>query len=262
MFLFWLKKFISVWLMPLSFCLVLLVTGWWLSRSTRRARLGRTLVGAGTLLLLLFGNKVVSTWLVRPVESRYVSIPDFPVNAPPAALAACRYVVVLGSGHSDTPGFSANNQLSHSALARIVEALRLLRSLPDARLIVTGPAYGNHPSHADVLAKVATTFGFDPARIIKLEFGRDTEEEAEFVRATVGAAPVALVTSAAHLPRATGLFRKNGINTLPCPTDFTARPNPEWRGAEIDWDVESLERSSWAVRERIGYFWVWVRGKV
>lgn len=258
---FWLKKFVSFWLMPLSFCLTLLVAGWWLSRSKRWARAGRACVGLGTLVLLLAGNKVVSTWLVWPIESRYPAIPEFAVSTPPPALAACRYVVVLGSGHSDTPGFSANNQLSSSALARIVEALRLLRALPEARLIVTGPAYREHPSHAAVLGKVATTFGFDPAKIIELPLGRDTEEEAEFVRATVGDAPVALVTSAAHLPRAVGLFRGKGINTLPCPADFTARPNPEWRGLEIDWDVDSLQRSTWAVRERIGYFWVSLRGK-
>jgi uncharacterized SAM-binding protein YcdF (DUF218 family) len=261
MFLFWLKKFVSFWLMPLSLCLTLLVAGWWVSRDAKRARAGRALMGAGTLLLLIFGHKVVSTWLVRPIEYRYPAIPEFAVGAPPAALAACRYVVVLGSGHSDTPGLSANNQLSPAALGRIVEALRLLRALPEARLIVTGPAYRDHPSHAAVLAKVATTFGFDPARIIQLPDGRDTEEEAAFVRATVGDAPVALVTSAAHLPRATGLFRKQGITTLPCPANFTARPNPEWRGPELDWDIDSLERSTWAVRERIGYFWVWLRGK-
>ena len=41
--------------------------------------------------------------------------------------------------------------------------------------------------------------------------------------ATVGDARVALVTSAAHLPRAVGLFRQKGIETVPCPTDFTVR---------------------------------------
>jgi hypothetical protein len=27
------------------------------------------------------------------------------------------------------------------------------------------------------------------------------------------------------------------------------------------WDIAALERSTWAVRERIGYCWIWLRGK-
>ena len=35
---FWLKKFVTFWLMPLPFCLTLLVAGLWLTRSAKRAR--------------------------------------------------------------------------------------------------------------------------------------------------------------------------------------------------------------------------------
>ena len=259
---FWLKKVIAFWLMPLPLCLALLTAGWWLSRWPRWTKLGRSLGATGLVLLLLFANRTVSVWLVRPIEFYYPAIPEFSPAAPPAALAACRYVVVLGGGHGDTPGFSANNQLSSSALARIVEALRLLRARPDARLVVSGPAYGTYPSHAAVLAKVATTFGVDPARIDQVDQGHDTEEEAFLVQGIVKDAPVALVTSAAHMRRAVGLLEKNGIHVLPCPTDYTLHPNPEWRGPELGWDLESLQRSTWAVRETIGYVWVWLRRKV
>jgi uncharacterized SAM-binding protein YcdF (DUF218 family) len=70
------------------------------------------------------------------------------------------------------------------------------------------------------------------------------------------------VTTAWHLPRAAALFRRAGVDLLPCPTDYTARPSPEFYWSDVDWDVASLERSTAAVRERIGYLWVWLRGKV
>jgi hypothetical protein len=104
--LFWLKKSIAFWLMPLPVCLTLLAVGLWLTRSPRRAPLGRRLLLMGTALLALFTNKVVSRALISPLEARYPPAPELREgSALPAALAGCRYVVVLGSGHSDTPGW-------------------------------------------------------------------------------------------------------------------------------------------------------------
>jgi uncharacterized SAM-binding protein YcdF (DUF218 family) len=221
------------------------------------------LVISATVLLLLFSNKVVSTWLVRPLESRYASIPELTAGIPPPpALADCRYVVVLGGGHSDTPGLPVTHQLSPSALGRLVEGVRLLRALPNARLIVSGPGVGGNPSHASVLARAAESLGIDPRRISLIDTARDTEDEAAAVRVLVGHERIALVTSAWHLPRAAALFRTAGVETLPCPADFSARPNVDFRWVDLTWDTASLERSTWAVRERLGYLWLRLRGKI
>ena len=143
MSLFWLKKFIAFWLMPLPFCLTLLVVGTCYLFSPRLNRTGRRLVAMATLLLLLFGNKYVSTALIRPLEQRFPAVPELDAGQPvPRALAACRYVVVLGGGHADVTGLSATNKLSSSARARLAEGVRLARILPSARLIVSGPAGG------------------------------------------------------------------------------------------------------------------------
>jgi uncharacterized SAM-binding protein YcdF (DUF218 family) len=152
--------------------------------------------------------------------------------------------------------------LSPSALARIVEGVRLLRVLPDAQLIVTGPGAAPHPTHASVLAHAAESLGIAAARIHLVEKVQDTEDESQAVRAIVGSAPVALVTSAWHLPRAAGLFRRAGVSVLPCPADFLGRAGGQFHWIDLTWDTESLVRSTFAVRENIGYLWVWLRGKV
>lgn len=260
--LFTLKKFISFWLMPLPLCLTLLVAGLWFSRSAKRAKLGRALLIAATTLLLLFSNKLVSVWLVRPLEARYPVMPEFRDATPtPAALAACRYVVVLGGGHGDAPWMPATIKLSPSSLGRITEAVRLLRQLPDAKLLLSGPPIGLNPSHATVLAQAAQTLGIARERILYIDNARDTEDESNAVKKLVGDTPVALVTSAWHMPRSMALFRSAGVNALACPADFKAKPSPEFRWTDCDWDTESLERSTCAVRERIGYLWIWLRGK-
>ncbi len=258
---FWLKKFVSFWLMPLPFCAALLIFGLFLTRSQRRSRLGRGLLVAAAALLVLLSNKAVSNGLLRPLEDRYPAIPEIAAGAPsPAPLAGCGFVVVLGGGHTDMPGKPATSQLSTAALERVTEAVRLLRALPEARLIVSGPGEPGRPTHAAVLAAAAESLGVDPARITQVDTALDTEDESQAVSRIVGGARVALVTSAWHMPRAARLFRRAGVDFVPCPTDFVARENfrPSW--VDFSWDSESLERSTQAVHEWLGLAWLRLRG--
>lgn len=260
---FWLKKFVSFWLMPLPFCLTLLVSGLWLTRSPKRQRLGRVLLWTAVSLLVVFSNKAVSTWLVRPLELIYPPVPEFSAGAPlPPALAACRTVVILGGGNSDTDRLSAVNKLSSSSLSRLTEGVRLWRALPGATLVVSGPGEPNRPTHASVLAAAAVSLGVAPSSITRIENARDTEEETIEVKRRVGREPFALVTSAWHLRRATALMRHAGLNPVPCPADFMARFNDHPTWSDYSWDTESLARSTRAVSERIGYLWSRLRGKL
>jgi uncharacterized SAM-binding protein YcdF (DUF218 family) len=260
--LFWLKKSLSYWLMPLPLCLVLIVAAWILTRTEKRARVGRRLIAAAGVILLLLGNATVSMWLVRPLETLYPAIPEIrSANEVPPELDACQFVVVLGGGYGDTSGLSATNQLSPSALARVVEAVRILRFLPDVRLIVSGPAEDDRPSLASVLAQAAVSLGVDRSRILLIDTARDTEDESNAVKALAGDLRVALVTSAWHMPRAMALFRNAQVDALPCPADFSARPNVEFSLKDLGWDSESLERSTNAIHERLGYLWLRLRGK-
>ena len=258
---FWLKKFISFWLMPLPFCLALLVSGLLLVRLPRRSRFGRGLLALATALLLLFSNRAVSNRLLAPLEGRYHAIPEVAAGAPvPASIAGCSVVVVLGGGHTDMPGIPAAGQLSSSALARIAEATRLLGVLPGARLVVSGPGEPGRPTHAAVLARAAESLGIDPARITQVDTALDTEDESNVVARIVGNARVALVTSAWHMPRAAALFRRAGVDFTPCPADFMSRGDFQFRWANLAWDSESLERSTLAVHEWIGLIWLRLRG--
>ena len=89
--LFWLKKAVSYWLMPLPLGLALMVAGLLLLRSARWPRAGRRLLVTGVLLLLVLSNKQVGHALLRPLENRYAAQPELAAGAPlPAPLAACR----------------------------------------------------------------------------------------------------------------------------------------------------------------------------
>lgn len=258
---FWLKKLISFFLMPQPFCLALLALGLFLSRIPRRAILGRRLAIAAAALLLLFSNRFVSTRLLQPLEARYPPVPEISAGLPaPPAIAGCKVVAVLGGGNSDVPGLPATSQLSTSALARIVEAVRILRSLPDARLVVSGPGEPGRPSHASVLAAAAESLGIDASRITLIESARDTEDESHEVARLAAGRRTALVTSAWHMPRAAHLFREAGVDFVPCPADFIARSDLRLHWADLGLDSESLVKSTMAVHEWLGLLWLRLRG--
>jgi uncharacterized SAM-binding protein YcdF (DUF218 family) len=261
--LFWLTKAVSYWLMPLPFCLALIVTGLLLLRS-RWSRAGRILLASGALLLLVLSNKQVGVALLRPLESQYPAMPEFaPGAALPASLAACRTIVVLGAGHADAPGLPATGKLSASALARLVEAVRIARLLPEATLLVSGPAACSGATHASVLAAAAVSLGIDPRRIVQIDTARDTDDEVQEIRRRLGGShPFALVTSAWHMPRAVALLRRAGLEPLPCPADFLSRSNADVRAADWLFDVSGLEHSTWAVYERLGTTWARWQGKL
>jgi uncharacterized SAM-binding protein YcdF (DUF218 family) len=218
----------------------------------------------GGLWLLVCTNSGIGTWMVRGFEAKFPSQPALLENAAlPAPLQRCEFVAVLGGGHTYVPGWPASNQLSPSALARIVEGVRLLHRMPHARLIVSGPINERvgGPSHARMLADVAVSLGILRERIIEIDSARDTEEEAMAIRVIANRHPVAVVTSAWHLPRAMALCLHQGIDALACPADYTAPTDRAIRSDFYKWNLGGLERSTKAVYEFIGGAWARLRGK-
>lgn len=261
---FWLKKAVTFWLMPLNASLTLMILGAVLAFSPRWARAGRRIALAGLLLLLVASNRQVGLWLLGPLERTYPAIPEIPAGAPlPPALARCRYIVVLGGGHAEATALPATSRLSVYALGRITEAVRLARLLPDATIITSGPASApGRTSHAAMLARAAISLGIAPDRFLCIDQARDTEDETYAVRERIGAAPFALVTSAWHMPRAMGLMRQAGLHPLACPADYHARAEDEFSWSDLQWGIDGLERTTWAVHERLGLLWGRLRGKI
>ena len=80
--------------------------------------------------------------------------------------------------------------------------------------------------------KLLVALGVDPARIETETRSRNTDENARFTAALVAPKPDQtwlLVTSAWHIPRSMGLFRKAGFNVVAFPVDYrTFGDNRDW----------------------------------
>ena len=258
---FWIKKALTLPFLPLYFALGAGLVGVVLLWRRNGSRAGRWLVTGAVGVLLVFSNKGVALALLQPLEQRYPAVPEATSRTElPPPLQACEAIIVLGGGHGDAPTLSRVNQLSASSLARMTEAVRLSRLLPDAQVIFAG----HHPegiSHARVVSEAALSLGLDPARVVLFEQARDTGDEAAALFARMGTRPVALVTSAWHMPRAVRTCEAAGAQVVPCPADFALKPGADTGLELLAWDLGALERSTRGIRERLGMLWLTLRGK-
>lgn len=209
-----LKSLVAALVMPIPITLGLALGGWLLLRWGRR-RAGRLVLIGAALLLLLMSWRPVAERLLAPLENRYPALIDA------RGLDHVTAVVVLGGGWQPNPERPITSQLNHSSAIRLFEGLRLLRALPQARLIVSGGSRSaDRPPVAQGYAQAARELGVPAERILRLDTPLDTAQEADAVRAALGTGQrFVLVTSAAHMPRAMRHFQRVGFDPIPAPTE-------------------------------------------
>jgi uncharacterized SAM-binding protein YcdF (DUF218 family) len=214
---FVLSKTLGIMLLPTNFLIGLGLVGA-LLLATRFARFGRKLMVASLALLAICGFSPLGKWLLYPLETRF----------PPwdAARGAPDGIVVLG-GPIDADLSAAHGVAVVSAAAdRLIAAAALAHRYPDARIIYSGGSanlLSNDAKEADFAESLFESLGVSRERLTMERRSRNTEENAQFSRAL--AAPKAgerwlLVTSAFHMPRSVGLFRKAGFAVEPYPVDW------------------------------------------
>jgi uncharacterized SAM-binding protein YcdF (DUF218 family) len=257
-----LKKLIQSFLMPLPLSLGIVAAGLILLWFTNRQRAGRWLTTVGVALLALFSYSGVANLFIRPLENDHrpllVEGQSHPLDA---KARTARWIVVLGGGQYLDRRLPPNTELSEMTLARLIEALRLKKQLPAAKVILSGGFGADGVTHAQVLAATAVELGFPREDLVLEQRTFDTADEARFIGATVGTDPFILVSSASHLPRAMGLFRKQGREPLPSPTGFTTVNTGVDLGDFFPTSsgISKLERS-W--HEYIGRVWSRMRGQL
>jgi uncharacterized SAM-binding protein YcdF (DUF218 family) len=245
---FVLSKTLGVMLMPTNLLVLLGVLGV-LLLATRFAALGRGLLIASVLLFAICGFSPLGNLLLYPLESRF----------PPwdSARGAPDGIVVLGGPIDADLSVAHDTPVIRSSADRIVAAVELARRYPNARVVFTGgsPNLISHDAkEADFAVEVFEDLGIDKSRLIVERRSRNTYENAAFSKEIAAPKPGErwlLVTSAFHMPRAIGLFRKVGFAVEPYPVD--------WRvGSEADaFDFSpvagaGLSRTDAAIREWIG----------
>ena len=214
-----------------------------LFRRARRLRVWFTVIGTGLLVLLSMG--FVSNALLAPLEGRHPR---------PAALREPPGAIVMLSGLLESARVSPADYELSSSSDRFVETLRLARKFPHALVVLSGGSGSLSQGgrrEAEILARLAPQLGLDVGRLRIDKDSRNTRENASNSKRLLQdvRGPVLLVTSASHMWRSMGCFRKVGLKVTPWPVDYE-RTRPRLRN--ILPGLSSLQKSQQAIREYVG----------
>ena len=188
---------------------------------TRFARPARWIGLISLTALGLMAFSPLPRIVLRPLEDRF---PQQAVHS-----GKVDGIIVLGGAI----GVAREDIVLNNAAARMTKAVELARAHPEAKLVFTGGG-------ANLLSPVVRTeadgarllflgLGLPESRLVLEDKSRNTVENAVFTRRLVEPKPGErwlLVTSAWHMPRAMGVFRKAGFQVEAFPVDFLSAGAP------------------------------------
>jgi uncharacterized SAM-binding protein YcdF (DUF218 family) len=144
----------------------------------------------------------------------------------------------------------------NEAAERYTEGAALALRLPHARLVFSGGSgalIATELPEADTAERLFTALGVARSRLTLEDRSRDTFENAVFTKRLIDPKPGErwlLVTSAWHMPRAVGCFRKAGFAVEAWPVDY--RTGSRFRLALEGAIYEGLRRLDFISREYAG----------
>jgi uncharacterized SAM-binding protein YcdF (DUF218 family) len=253
---FGLSKVLGFFALPSNLLLALALAGI-LLMLTRWRRFGQGLVIGAVLLLTVIGIAPVGNALMLPLEERF---PKWD-----ASRGSPHGIVVLGGAISPDVSAARKDIALNEAAERMTAVAKLARDHPQARIVFTGGSgrlFGG-ATEADFVTALFESFGIPRERIALENQARNTVENAVLTKALVQPKPSErwlLVTSAHHMPRSVGIFRKAGFPVEAHPVDFRTRGSADLSGL-FGSLAGGLARTDAAMHEWAGLLVYWLTGK-
>ncbi len=244
-------------LQPSSLILILLITGAALL-FTRHWKAGRRLVVVSGALFLIGGMPPLGNVLILPLEQRFAraDLSRRDVDG----------IIVLGGVEDARVAAGRHVHAMNEAGERITEAAALALRYPRAKVLFTSGSVGYggaHAAGADGADLIFRDLGIADDRLLPERASHNTWENAVYTKALAAPQPGQrwlLVTSASHMPRAMGVFRKVGFAVEPWPVDFRTADARDWFQT-FESPAEGLRRVELAVHEWIGLITYWLMGR-
>ncbi len=260
MFLY-LSKLLPLFFYPLGLACVFLLFS--LVMLWKRPRMAAMAIALALTVLLVSGNAWVSHTLVRSLEwqNRPASIPN------------AQAIVVLGGATKSALPPRPGVDLSETG-DRVIYAAQLYRQKKAPIIILSGGRIdwrgSGSPESAD-MATILTSIGIPIEAIVQEPDSLNTYQNAVNVRkilANRGISRVLLITSAMHMPRSLLIFKRQGIDVIPTPTDFLVSQGemqeltstPKAAILNLFPDSDNLQQFTSALKEYIGTFVYRLRG--
>lgn len=239
-------KLSALLLYPLSLSLLLaVIAAVFLRLRWRRTGYGMLCLAWGWLYLC--STALFADFLMSVLEE------DYPPRAM-SAIPAVDAIVLLGGGTRGDTHMGVLADLNEHG-DRLIHATGLYKAGKAPVILASGGAPRGGRPEAEQMRDILRVMGVPRSAIVLEPFSRNTHENAVYSAQLLRQRElrrVLLVTSAFHMRRAMGVFRAQGVEAIPAPTDFK-RVVAE--GVVPSWlpGVGNLSRSTQALHEMFGY---------
>jgi uncharacterized SAM-binding protein YcdF (DUF218 family) len=253
---FILSKTVALITVPSNLLIALALIGLVLM-ATRWRRAGTRLTATALVVLVLAAYLPLGRALGHVLESRFPSW-DPKGGAPDG-------IVVLGGAIDPLLSRAHGDVALNESAERVTAIAKLARAYPNARIIYSagdGTLLEHGGAEADVLYPLLDSFGVQRTRVTLEDRSRNTAENAAFSLEIAKPKPGErwlLVTSAQHMPRAIGCFRRVGFPVEAYPVDWqTGRRFSLWPSSAFSLGLSRLDDSA---HEWIGLIVYWLSGR-
>lgn len=223
-----------------------------------RRRWGARLLVSVVLVMTVCTLLPVGVWLSIPLEDRF--------RGPDGNLGRVDGIVVLGGGVDGMLTQARGQPSFRESMERFAAIPELARRFPKARIVFTGGTSWTNGaecwSEARVVGQFLEAQGMPAGRVILEDRARSTRENARFALPLAEPRPGErwlLVTSAMHMPRSIGVFRRAGWPDLvPWPVDY--RTTGRWTlvgGSSLGGRLSELDEAAY---EWYGLAYYWLLG--
>lgn len=196
----------------INVCLLLGITALFVSPIRRLSRWAFVLAG---LIYFILGSGPVSTYLMKGLEFQYPRLGDAISNPD------IHDIVVLAGYAESLEDMPVSARINSAAAYRLLEAVRIYQRAPETRQIwITG-----RQQVPAIMKQMLIEMGIPEADIHLDSASDDTLASAYAMARQLKDAPIYLVTSAGHMPRAMAAFEHTNLKPVPAPTHYLSRIN-------------------------------------
>ena len=223
---------------------------------SRRWRLGRALLSCIVLVLAALIFLPIQPMVTGRLENRFPAAPALPDHIDG--------IIVLGGMVRPETSRARGRLTLNDAAERLLEGAHLAHLHPEAKVLFTGGSpnpWDPEARESDYAGQALIEMGIEPARLIIEDRSRNTYENAVFslkLTPDGGKGTWILVTSALHMPRSVGVFRKAGWTVIPWPCNYLTGGEPEWANEDVT--ISRLYFLSRTVHEMVGLVYYRLRG--
>jgi uncharacterized SAM-binding protein YcdF (DUF218 family) len=243
------RSIIEILSVPSGFALLSLFVGTLLLFNDGLRKTGRVLVVLAIFILIPMSTGTVATILLSPLEYQFPIVDDIKYDE------SIHNIVVLTGAAEDDSQWPLSSRLNSSSTYRLLEAYRLFEACLDCQVYFSGDGVA-----ARLMKQLLVAMGVPEDHVFVDGESPHTYDSAVNIKKNIRAEKFYLVTSAGHMPRAMGVFKKQGMDPVAAPTDFLQPKN--FRKASLSLSPLHLYWSDLAIREYEALIWYHLADKI